>query len=317
MRIAPNRVGYQGYTCEGIDYFMPEEPDCVNNKYNKLPAQMEGSVGSVPYENLSAIALNTHLEQVDKECGVFFDPFTGAFINMFDAFIEEHLDGYIEDECYNKATSKYSLGYAPPNPLLRTETCSGENNPSDDEPVVCAAAPWRPTIYLTVTGSSMRAINWCGELWQLPADSGERKEVCPTGYLRQLRQKTGSDGTWIFTNKEDWSFRQVGGGMGGLHLVFKQIKHIKNGVPFEKATATHWIRLETSGGNVIQDRFVFKDFFSGPDVSDIICNMHIYCTKPEIDIYDYRIRDAQFGSYTDQDNITYKWERGVAWEDGS
>ena len=40
-----------------------------------------------------------------------------------------------------------------------------------------------PSIALTVTGAA-GIVNWCGETWTLPADSGVRKCVCPTTYMQ-------------------------------------------------------------------------------------------------------------------------------------
>lgn len=316
MRIEPNRPGYVGYACDGLLYTIPNPMDCTENMYTKLPARIEGFVGSVPYENLSALESNEHLEEIDKPCGVFFDPFTGAFVNLYQAYIDEDLDDYIKDACYTKSTDKYGLGYTPPKPLIRTLTCMPDNNPAPVKPTYpCPRDPWLPTIFLTVTGSdsTLRGIRWCGEVWQLPYDSGYRKEVCPTNYRRVLRQRVRDSGIIYFTNAEEWEMKNRLGAGSALRLQFRQLKREQYGVPFEKATATHLIQLVFENEESKKDLVVFKDFFTGSDHTDVRCDLGVYCDKPSIDFYNYRIREEQFGSYTDEDGITYKWEKGSGW----
>jgi hypothetical protein len=54
---------------------------------------------------------------------------------------------------------------------------------------------------LTVSGAS-GTINWCGETWNLPADSGDPRCVCPDSYTLTTRTTTGlaSEGLW----EEEW-----------------------------------------------------------------------------------------------------------------
>jgi hypothetical protein len=67
-----------------------------------------------------------------------------------------------------------------------TNDCSGSNNPN---------------MQLTVTGAS-GTVNWAGETWNLPADSGVVKCVCPDQYTLTTRTTTGltSEGLW----EEEW-----------------------------------------------------------------------------------------------------------------
>jgi hypothetical protein len=46
-----------------------------------------------------------------------------------------------------------------------------------------------PEMLLTVTGTS-GTINWCGQTWSLPDDSGEEKSACPTYYLKNQTTRT-------------------------------------------------------------------------------------------------------------------------------
>ena len=71
----------------------------------------------------------------------------------------------------------------------------GDANPCDPD----------PEMLLTVTGAS-GTINWCGQTWNLPADSGVEKSVCPTFY--SLGRGTQFQFTFTNTYKEYFAEHQ-------------------------------------------------------------------------------------------------------------
>lgn len=315
MRIEPNRTGYQGFNCVGIPYHIPGPPDCGTNTYAKLPALVEGAVGTGPYENLSAVNYNTRLTDIKGRCGVIFDPFNGTPIDMYQVFIDEHLAGYLEDECYTSASEQYSLGFAGPIVAAQEEACITENKPHEGGDVFpCPGDPNQPTVFLTVTGDEIQTINWCGETWHLPYDSGTRISVCPTAYIYQLRERVLSTGRHALTNEERWERRNAGGEHSALRLEFRQKRLEENGVPVVRESASHLIRLVMSGGTTLEDHVLYQHYFTAPNQLHVTCELHVDCSKPAINFFKYNIKKKQFGSYEDTEaKVTYKWEQGSGW----
>lgn len=320
MRIEPNRPGYNGYTCAGLPYpTVPPPLDCTNNQYAKLPAQAEGAVSDNVYENLSPIDNNERYIILNNSCDLFFDPFKGTFIDLYQAYLDEDLEDFIEDDCYANPEDKYEPGYSPPKPVSRDVQCTLPSMSSNSEPpssssvYPCEDNPAHPTVYLTVSGSTAKLVKWCGEDWTLPFESGKRKEVCPTEYIREIQQILLASDVMKKNNIERWRIRNDTGAYSELLLQANQAKFSKDGQPYDREQASHWIFLKLSDGIIRRDRAIFKQFLTGGTDHFQACQLGLYCYLPEIDFFDYRIRNEQFGSYTDSDNITYKWERGMGW----
>jgi hypothetical protein len=131
---------------------------------------------------------------------------------------------------------------------------------------------------LTVTGSS-GTVNWGGQTWNLPGDSGVQKSVCPTFY--QL-YTTGS------SPQEYWQ-------VSGLSLIRGLIfgpgrQYIKwNSYPHANATDAH-----SFYGFTQYDLGVMTSGMPLPTASD------------------YKIPNGFFGNYT-TGGITFAWARGLGW----
>lgn len=63
-----------------------------------------------------------------------------------------------------------------------------------------------PVMLITVTGAT-GTINWCGETWVLPADSGAEKSVCPTAY--NILDATPNNPSYPYAHSKDqvWVYR--------------------------------------------------------------------------------------------------------------
>jgi hypothetical protein len=76
--------------------------------------------------------------------------------------------------------------------------------PSACSTVVCGGGD--PSVELTVTNlGAVEVVNWCGEVWNLPADNGVVKCVCPTNYIKD--QYTGTTlGYTAYKAAQKWQY---------------------------------------------------------------------------------------------------------------
>ena len=139
-RIQPDRPGYDGYECEGITYDIIDPIDCTVNFYELLPPNITGSQTNASYEDLSALETDPTLEAIHEACDLSFNPFTGTFIDMYQRFIDNTLDHYIADDCYETTTSVYGQGFLGPKPMTGvTGDCGCGNTVA---PPVAPPKPW-------------------------------------------------------------------------------------------------------------------------------------------------------------------------------
>lgn len=146
-----------------------------------------------------------------------------------------------------------------------------------------------PEILCTVTGAS-GTINWCGETWNLPADSGVEKSVCPTTYITNQAAQVASN-RWEYTNdlnlKRKW---YITSSASTEELNFLQLTYSLKDQHFRRraSTAASW-----NTTSFYQDlNIIFGEAF--PTYSD------------------YLITDGYFGTHTAA-GITYTWARGAGW----
>lgn len=183
-------------------------------------------------------------------------------------------------------------------------------------PACCASTPENPCgdvpeMLVTVTGSS-GTINWCGETWNLPDDSGVEKSVCPTDYY--LDKITGTDnGYSAIAAQERWTNTGLGMtreynfvfvGSNWYRVVFGAFGNNKN-------------QLTVKGYG---DTILFKNSFAGqPSVP--VPPTYTSTGTPQLNLIvgvsaasaTYRLTDAYFGSYT-TGGVTYSWAKGQGWE---
>jgi len=162
-----------------------------------------------------------------------------------------------------------------------------------------------PEMLITVTGAS-GSVTWCGETWNLPADSGDQRTVCPTSY--SIFQGTGgsyTNGTRVarhrWTHNNDLRMQRLYSNQlpyGGFYL---RQRHRLNGL-FGGASlqADERYHYQTSGG-----------FTS---MSDSVGNLTNGLTigSAMITYSDYQLGGNFFGSETVGGN-TFSWVKGNGW----
>ena len=185
----------------------------------------------------------------------------------------------------------------------------GPTNPCDPD----------PEMLLTVTGSS-GTVNWCGQTWNLPADSGVEKSVCPTVYEKgRYFTSLGGYGSeyhayhewhhnnslrleirywiWLFSGTNQW-FRD--GFQNNDHYIRLGV----TGGPFID-------RLGVEGTNQPKPRPVFGSFL--PTSAHGQLDMGVLSAGMPTQTYNnYGLTNQWFGSHT-AGGITYAWSKGLGW----
>jgi hypothetical protein len=193
----------------------------------------------------------------------------------------------------------------------------------DEEPDPC---PGQPKMLLTVTGTS-GTINWCGETWVLPADSGVQKVVCPTTYYKDYfyspaKSASIADHVWRY----DYGTP--------AHLLFRKQYSVYFGY-----TPYYWLRynsaaagnavsivLRDTGGIIGGDQIYFSNFYSlatvrNPPTTPVLPASTIYAYSAlgilTAGMYGtsysmYFENDMLNNSYTDG-GVTYSWTKGDDW----
>lgn len=165
-----------------------------------------------------------------------------------------------------------------------------------------------PEMLVTVTGAS-GTINWCGQTWNLPADSGVTKTVCPTGYL-QTKYYQGappaSYPNWVAFHS--WFY--------GTSLQLSRAVKTSNRVGGYKRDAGN------NGNNLrfksTRDLFVFGGPYATARPAPITYTNTYYSSLSIISgvnppqYTDYLITDDFFGSHT-IGGVTYTWAKGNGW----
>jgi len=160
-------------------------------------------------------------------------------------------------------------------------------------PTLNCSGGTEPSMGLTVTGSVTKSVSWCGEVWNLPADSGVTKEVCPDSYV--LNTTTNQGELWVhYAANGFWMERDLVTGSNG---VFSYMSVRPSSVTYLRSRVTisyGSINNPTTNASIATP---FYNIYSGP--------------RPTIS--DYRLPNSWFNSMTDTSGITYAWQRGSNW----
>jgi len=189
-----------------------------------------------------------------------------------------------------------------------------------DGPVVffpCAGepAPVNPCdpdaeMLLTVTGAS-GTVNWCGETWNLPTDSGVQKSVCPTSYGKgQYTQGTSPYTYWIANHI--WNYF----GSSGL-ILYRNAETRKAGGSYVRTAGNYFvISLRVVGA---LDKGIAQALT--PQSTRPVAATTAFLGYSTIGLLtsgdgaewtDYQLTNNFFGSYT-TGGITYAWAKGQGW----
>ena len=194
-----------------------------------------------------------------------------------------------------------------PNPITVTveddASCGPSPSPSPSPPPLVNPCDPDPEILCTVTGAS-GTINWVGETWNLPADSGIEKSVCPTLYARSISTYASGFSTKYFENywyKAGLSLRREGATrtIGSCTLV---------------SANSNVLKISPTPIGLKQDRraWVFGQPCTGPTPITNFSTLNLILTVGNPRSYDYLLTDAFFGSYVSS-GITYTWAKGLGW----
>jgi hypothetical protein len=186
-----------------------------------------------------------------------------------------------------------------------------------------------PEMLCTVTGAA-GTIDWLGQQWVLPGDSGEEKSVCPTNYLKIKSTYTypGYPPPAVYGPIRYAIHNWVHDVNSGNRL---SLDREYNAGPFTYAGApsnlNNRVNLWAQGGNNFNalrvngdaDSKHFINFFSPAPFPVPITYTYVYATTinkilGETPGYynDYNLKPAWFGSHTIA-GITYAWAKGAGW----
>jgi len=149
-----------------------------------------------------------------------------------------------------------------------------------------------PSIVVSVTGGS-GTINWCGETWNLPGDSGVEKTVCPTFYAQYTYSTT------IF------------------HTVNARHQWNNAGLQLQRIYHKNYPAFSNSGSNVLVMQGLNDTvFWYGSNMTGnfVIANSLglITISPPGATLGAYLITNDFFGSHVIS-GVTYSWSRGQGW----
>jgi len=152
--------------------------------------------------------------------------------------------------------------------------CCTTSNPCDPN----------PEMLLTVSGSS-GTINWCGETWNLPGDSGVQKSVCPTDYTKSVPTPSSVSHRWVYSKS----------GSTGLSLRRKFTGVGFNGIDLYPVAS--YAHFETA--------FSGTYYYANPTT-------WYPGLGPIPTTNDFYLGNAFFTSIT-VSGVTYTWQKGAGW----
>jgi len=189
----------------------------------------------------------------------------------------------------------------------------------------CSCAPY-PSMLLRVTGDVTKTVNWAGETWELPDDSGLEKCVCPTRYRYY---------TWDYVGVgvPGWEFLhawQAQGNRSDYQLLFQ--RNIWHESSFINADTWIYTGVNVNGGWA---RFYTPGtwtVYAGTPMADVRqygtstfkltglwwtgrrnTKINILGGFGQATYFDYLIRDEMLEYEYTFDGITYSWTKGSDW----
>jgi len=169
-----------------------------------------------------------------------------------------------------------------------------------------------PEMLLTVTGAS-GTVNWCGQTWNLPADSGVEKSACPGSH--GIVQTSGLTPYSTFTYwlaHETWKYTaatstnlvlinqyRVVGSLGGTSYLLSGCTQ-SIGV---QGTLSNQVFLGSGSARPVAPLFTSRT----TGINPVLLSGQAAPTYSN-----YKIPDGFFGSHT-AGGITYTWAKGAGW----
>lgn len=208
--------------------------------------------------------------------------------------------------------------------------CASPSNPCGD----------LPEMLVTVTGTT-GTINWCGETWNLPDDSGVEKSVCPDTYsiVNTIGPQTGGGydslahfgELWEKSNIElllyrngasvHWTITPMWG--AGFFTppawarsgYFPSVLGNKNKLSVKGGKDVNWFFGGAFGSQTVRPVNITYTAWTGAGGGGWSTYQQIgnIMSVPAAETTDYRLTDAYFGSYT-TGGVTYSWAKGQGWD---
>lgn len=170
-----------------------------------------------------------------------------------------------------------------------------------------------PEMVVTVTGA-VGTINWCGETWVLPGDSGVQKTVCPTAYSKQKSTTNAVPGAkYAFIAEHYW--RNLSDTVGldllrNYHVQYFYYKWQSVGIN-RNALIVGPDRDSRTWGVKFSSRPATGGFY--PTANTLYSDINqILTVTPPYYAGNYNLTGAFFGSHV-IGGITYAWAKGNGW----
>ena len=177
-----------------------------------------------------------------------------------------------------------------------------------------------PEMLLTVTGAS-GTINWCGQTWNLPGDSGVEKSVCPTTYTKEPSGTYGFSHNSYF-KKHSWAYanpawdpslslnRRLNMRWNATGDGTPRWTQNNNVLKFDPKTGASYQRDHRK-----QTLWTSGTFFSptkAPNTQTLYSDLSLILGVAFATLNNYTLTDEYFGSYNDG-GIVYSWAKGLGW----
>ena len=174
------------------------------------------------------------------------------------------------------------------------DTCTGINCSGD------------PSMKLTVSNlGATETISWVGETWDLPADNGVQKCVCPTTYNLILESQAATNGDII---KHEWEHFVAGSNR--LHL------RRQGGVyTFTTAIFNPLDSIRFNDGGSSEVDYIQNNSAQQGKVGVIVTGTsptYVGQVSPITGDANLHLPDEYFGSHT-ASSVTYTWAKGNDW----
>jgi hypothetical protein len=176
-----------------------------------------------------------------------------------------------------------------PSPSAPAALCVGTN---------CAGGT-QGSMQLKVYGTS-GTIDWCGEQWVLPGDSGDPRCVCPPNWDQQKGGPTTSQYAY-----HRWSYN------ASAYNRLRLLRRVNLNTFQDYGVNQLALGVAGYGSFSFSDFVTFQTQVTG--FTSILLGFIAPPTPAAPTISDYQITDEFFGQYTHANGITYEWQKGDNW----
>ena len=201
------------------------------------------------------------------------------------------------DECDINPSPSQSVEVIP-SPSPSSEVIPSPSPSPSPSPASSSCVNEDPEMLITITGAS-GIINWCGETWNLPAESGMQKTVCPSSWV--ISQFSISPGDRAARN--EWVFN-----LNGTDSLFLRREYLTY-----TAITLYSIYNKIKGRNQLWRNAKYFTPAGNPFQTNVTpAGFTIINAVAPATFNNFMITDEYFGSVT-VSGITYTWSKGLGW----